>query len=61
MERVKFFTGLWNLIESFFIIISVFLLIIITLPVTVPVGIISMFLGRGIKIDRLIRRKRGKK
>ena len=60
-ETVNFFVGLWNIIETVFIIISIFIIIIITLPVSLPLGIISMFMGRSVRIDRLIRHKRGKK
>lgn len=57
-EPVPFIRGTLNVLESVFIIISVFLLIIITLPVSLPIGIVSMFNGKSVKLDRLIRRKR---
>ena len=60
-ETAGFFEGLWNIAETVFIIISVFLLIIITLPVSVPVIIYSAFTRHSIRIDRLTRRNRAKK
>ena len=60
-EVVGFFVGIWNILQAVFIIISVFLLIIITLPLSLPIVIFSMFKGDGIRIDTLIRRNRAKK
>ena len=60
-ERVPYAVGVLNIIRTVFIIISVFVLIIITLPISLPVGVVSMFRGNSVRIDRLIRRKRGKK
>lgn len=60
-EPVGYARGLLNIAESALIVISVSVLIIITLPVSLPIGIVSMFSGKGVRIDRLIGLNREKK
>lgn len=60
-ERVPFMLGILNILEVGAIAILVTALIIVTLPIIIPVAVISVFTGRTIRIDRLIRRKREKK
>lgn len=60
-EPTGYINGILNVAETAFIVISVSLLIILTLPVTLPIGIASMFGGRGVRIDRLIGKGREKK
>lgn len=60
-EPVGYTRGLLNIAESVLIVISVSVLIIITLPISLPIGIVSMFSGKGVRIDRLIGLNREKK
>lgn len=60
-ERVPFVLGVLNVLEVGAIAILVTALIIVTLPIIIPVAVTSVFTGKTIRIDRLIRRKREKK
>ena len=60
-ERRGPLKGFAGFVGSLFTVILIFILIIVTLPIIIPIGMVSLFTGKSVRIDRLILGKREKK